>query len=329
MSSGSGLDAVLGVAAESAWGTYQEPDRHMLFNSEDINLTVPRVTSPGIGTGERVDRTDQWTTGRRGVTGTVTADTANVGFGLFFEHALGGAGKIADGAGWKHTFTVDDLRGKGLTFQAGRPSTDGTVQPFSYVGCKIAQWRFTQAIEGFLSLALTLDGRDEDTVQALVPGSAPTNRELFAWKTLAVTVDGAPFKPTNIEAGGANALKTDRYFFQGTDLKDEQLENGKRAFTGTLSGEFESMTQYNRFINADSGDPDSMVPIVFTWEAVSEYDSGKPFKLVLTFSACRFDGTTPGASGPDVLVLNAPFVALSNGSDEPCTIDLYTSDTAP
>lgn len=325
---GSGIDTLFAHAAESVYGTYQVPDSAMLIVSETLALDVPRQEAAGIGDGRQVQRTDQWTTGGRTVGGGLVTEMTSKGLVGIFGDMLGDASKVADGSGWHHTFKIGPLAGVSRTFQVGRPDVSPDVNPFSYVGCKILDWEIAQSGQGYGLLTLTIDGRDEETNQTMANVTPPEEFELFAWKTLVVTVDGNPFDPTDFSIKGTNPMKTDRYFLNGSDLKKEPLENAKRTFEGNLTGEFESMDGYDRFVNADPGDPSSMVPIEATFTCVSLYETGKPFKLKITASACRFDGTTPQVGGPDVLTQELPFVALDNLSDEPITIEYWTTDAA-
>lgn len=323
---GSGLDSIFAHAAESTYGTYQTPASALLFTEESLSLEVPRMEAAGIGDGQLVQRSDQWTTGRRTVSGDISTEMTNLGLVGIFGDMLGDAGKVADGTGWHHTFKVGGLAGTSRTFQFDKPDTNIGLNSFAYVGCKIVGWEIAQSGDGYAVLTLTIDAQDEDTAQAAIAVSPPAAFELFSWKTLAVTVDGSPFNVTECSLSGTNPMKTDRYFLAGSDLKAEPLENAKRTFEGSLSGEFESMDAYNRFVNADPGDPASMVDIVFTWTCVATYETGKPYKLVATYSAARFDGTTPNIGGPDVLSVELPFVGLDNGTDEPFQLELYTDE---
>lgn len=321
MSGATGLDAQLGYAEETTYGTYVAPSREIVFLDESLTLDMKTVESQGIGTGQRFERTDQWVRGKRQVSGDIHAEVSSKGFGLFFKHLLGAVSTTADGAGKKHSFTAANLFGKSLSIQVGRPDVGNTVDPFSYVGCKITKGSFKQQVEGFLEMTLSIDGRDEDTSKTLAAVSVPT-AEHFDWNTLAVTLSGSPLNVTDLEFDIENPMNTDRFFLAASNLKKEPLENARRKFSGKLMLEDEGLTNYQHFVNGD------IVPIVFTWTGLTTYDTGN-YRLIITLPNCRFDGTTPNVKGPDIVPQELPFVALDDGISAPVTLDYYTSDAAP
>lgn len=323
MADRSGIGAQLGVSAESTYGTYVAPARFLPFVSESLALDIARMDANGLRSAQRVLRSDSWAPGARQASGDVELEVGNKGFGLLFAKALGAAASAADGTGFKRTYTIGDLYGDMLTVQVGRPDVAGTVQPFSYLGAKVASFSLDQARDEFLKLKLSLDCRDEITSQALVAATAPALTELFHWGELAITVGGSAFEADGFTLDVDNALKTDRFKLRGSTFKDEPIEADKRKVTGKLSGEFFNLTEYARFTGATS------FAIVATWTKTTTYDVGKAFRLVVTLPACRYDpGGTPNVGGADVLTDEFPFVVLDNGSNAPVTIDYYTTDAA-
>ena len=324
MGARSGLDAQLGLAEESTYGTYVAAARFLPFVSEGMKYDIARNSSKGIRTGQRVDRTDQWIAGRKDPKGTIELELANKGFGLLFKHALGTVTTTTDGTGKKHSCVIGDLYGKGLSVQIGRPDVAATVQPFTYTGTKIDEMEISQSLsgDGFPMLKLSTVAQDQTTAQTLATASAPAETELFHWSGLGITVAGSAYSLLgNASIKVKTSLKEDR-FKAGSATRLEPIENKRRDITGSLVGEFESLTAYNRVVNG------TVVPVVFTWSTVSTYDTAKPYKLVVTLPNCRFDSEVPNAS-EDVLQQTLNFVALDDGSSAPITVDYYTSDTSP
>jgi hypothetical protein len=319
----SGLGAQLGIADETTYGTYVAPTRFLEFTDENMNLAIDRNESKGLRSGQNFLRTDHWQSGKRQAPGSVTMELGNKGYGVLFKHMLGTIGTTADGAGKKHTATPGDLFGKSFTAQFARSDIGATDNPFSYMGCKVADWEIGQKLDEFLTLKLGLDANDETTAQALVAATAPTETELFHWSGLVITVGGANFDAVDFNAKCVNNLKADRYFLKGSRLKKEPIQNKMRDLTGTLTGEFESLTAYNRFVNG------TIAPIILTWTCVATYDTAKPFKLVMTMNNCRFDGDTPNLKAQDVIQQPLKFKALDDGSLAVVQFDYYTSDTTP
>jgi hypothetical protein len=319
----SGIDTQLGVAEEVTYGTYVAPTRFLTFISESMKLNIDRNESKGLRSGQKYDRTDQWKAGKRRAAGSLQTEVGNKGFGLLFKHALGGIATTADGTGKKHTATPGDLFGKALTVQIGTPDVSGTVQPYSYMGSKVASWGLSQPVNDFLLMTLGLDAQDESTAQTLAAATAPAETELFHWSGLVVTVGGSSFDALSFDFNQDNGLNVDRHHLRGSTLKKEPIEAGKRQASGTLVGEFENLTAYTRFVAGTTA------TIIATWTAVATYDTAKPFKLVLTLQNCRFDGDTPDVGGPDVVQQSLPFKVLDDGTNPVVQVDYYTSDATP
>jgi hypothetical protein len=74
--------------------------------------------------------------------------------------------------------------------QIGRPDTANTVQPFSYLGCKVTEFELSQKISDFLNLKMGIWAQDETTAQTLAVATAPTETEVYHWSMLAITVGG-------------------------------------------------------------------------------------------------------------------------------------------
>lgn len=324
MAGRSAIESQLCLAAESTYGTYVAGTRFLEFTSESMKLQIERNESAGLRSGDRVLRSDHWGSGKRQAGGDLEFDVANKGFGLLLtQMMLGAVATTADGTGKKHAGTIGDLYGDMMSVQVGRPDVSGTVQPYSYVGCKVKDWELTQEVDAFLKLKLGVDARDETTSQSLVSASAPAVTELFHWSGLSMTVAGSAFDATKFSLKCDNKLKDDRFHLRGSTLKKEPIESDKREITGELTGEFESLTAYNRFVNG------TLATIVATWVCVSTYDTAKPFKIVLTLNSCRFDGETPNVGSPDVLEQPLPFKVLYDGTNSAVMCDYYTSDASP
>lgn len=324
MADRSGIGAQLGFKAESTYGTGVTVDRFVEFVSESLKLDISRNESKGLRSGQRLQRFDHWAAGKRSASGDIEFEVANKGFGLLLTTmGLGAVTTTADGAGYKHRGTIGDLYGDMMTIQVGRPDVSGTVQPFSYLGCKIAEWELSQDIDEFLKLTTKIDARDETTVTALATATAPSVTELFHWGGFSMTVAGASFEPTSFKVSCNNGLKTDRHHLRGATLKKEPIEEKMREITFEMDGEFESLTAYNRYVNGTD------TAIVATWVCTSTYDTAKPFKIVLTMEGTRWDGETPVVGDAGVLAQPMKGVVLDDATSPTFTLDYYTSDATP
>lgn len=320
----SGLAAQLGVKAESTFGTYIAPDRFYEFDEEDLSLSIERVQSAALRAGNRVQRTDRWQPGARSVEGSVSLPVMSKSMGLLLLHMLGTVAITTPGGAVntrRHTHTLGDTFGLSLTCQVGRPDTGGTVRPFSFLGCKVAEWELTQEVDELLMLELSLDAADQTTAQALATASYPAGLELFSWDDCAILVGGAAFEPKSLSLSGSNGLKTDRYLLRSSTVKKEQLLADHTLIEGELVGEFESLTAYDRFVDG------TIAAVQLTWTG-SLIETTFNYKLDVVLPACRFDDAEVRVQGPDVLEVTLPFVVLNNGTDEPISVIYDTTDTA-
>jgi hypothetical protein len=264
----SGIDAQLGLAAETTWGVFQTPARFLEFTTESLKLDKARVESKGIRKGKRVQRSDQWAAGRVSVGGDVEFEVGNKGFGLLFKHMLGSVTTTSPGTTTKkHSCQLGDPYGLGFTVQMGRPDTGGTVDPFAYLGCKVTNWELSNAVDDILMLKLGLDGSGEDTSTGLAAASAPAETENLYWTGGSVTIAGTEISVKDVSFTGDNGMKTDRHFIRsGAATKKEQLAAQLAQLGGNLTAEFEGLTAYNRFVNG------TVATIVGTWTGSLDRD---------------------------------------------------------
>jgi len=310
----SGLDAQLMTGEETTYGTAVTVDRGYEIRAESLSLEAQRIESSAIRPGKRVLRTGRWFQGQRSVGGEITMELGTVGFGRWFKHAFGAVSTSQPDATnaptvYKHTFTPGALP-PGMTIQVGRPDTAGTVQPFTYTGCKVASWTLSSAIGEIVTFAPTLLGRDETTATALATASYPANLDLLTFVEGSLTLGGTAYEMRSINLQGTNGLADDRYV-HGSRLRNEPLEIGAegsqaRTYTGTIEGEFQSLTAYNRFV---SGDEAEMV-LLFAGGTIA---GALNYEVRITANV-RFDGTTPNVPDGNVIMQALPIKAIDNGT---------------
>lgn len=320
----SGLDAQLGAKREVTYGTYAAPDHFYEFVSEGVKLNQTFRKAKSMRAASRVARQDRQSTAKKGASGPITLEPMTKGFGLLLESCLGAVAISTPGGGTTtrlQTHTIGDMFGKSLTLQVGRPDIAGTVQPFSYLGAKLTSWEFSQALDDYLSFTCDVDAQDETTASGLAAKSYPASAVPFHDAQCAVTVAGSAFDSQSFSVRGETGLKLDRYFIRSSTLKKEQLPADEIPLSGTLQGEFESLTAYNRFVNS------TIVAITFTWTGTI-IEGALAYYLKITLPACRFDGETPVVGGPGVLEQPLPFTVLHDGTLEPITIEYQSTDTA-
>jgi hypothetical protein len=311
----SGLAGQLGLVSEVTYGTFAVPTRFFEFVSESLTLERERIESAGIRAGRRV--LHRWAPGVQRVTGDVQLELAAQGFGIVFTHMFGAVATTGAGP-YTHTFTPGDLAGDSLTVQVGRPDIGGVVRAFSYLGCKVASWELSAAVNEYAMLTLSLYGAHEDTAQTLATAAYPATLSPFTFLHGSVSVAGSAFDVKDFTLTGDNGLATDRHFIRATtpERPKEPLEAALRSYGGTLTADFTDLTAYNRYVNGTEA------ALVLTFNA------GASATLTITTNV-RYDGATPTIGGQDLLELSLPFKAVSGTSDAAAiTAVLINADSA-
>ena len=324
----SGLYAQLGMAAESTVGTYATPTRFLEFLSESIELTVERVEFFGIRAGLRTQRADRFVSGKRMVGGELNFGAVmDRGFGLPLAYAFGG-GTVATSTPSGGTNTRDHVitqtlnYGRALTVQIGRPDTAGTVNPMSYLGMKCTEATLATEVDGLCTLNMTMVGHDEAQGQSLASASYPSTQSLLSWVGGTFSLAGSSLDVRDFTFTVNHGLDTERFLQRsGGTLMKEPIEAAQAEVSGSFTVEFESLTQYNRYVNGTTA------TLAGTWQG-STIEGSFVYQLAVGMPAVRFDGETPKVGGPEILSLNVPFRALVSGTLSPYTITYRTTDTA-
>ncbi len=312
----SGLAAQVGLKTETTWGTAVAVDRFTPLISESMTEKIERLESAGIAPGARVLRSGQWATGNVEVSGDLGFELYQQGMGLWFRHMFGAVS--TSGAGpYTHTFTPGDMSDDHFTLQIGKPDVAGTVQPFTFSGCKVTEWELAAKAGELVTLGVSVVGKDLATGTSLATASYGTGSGLpFSFAHASVTVGGSAAYVKEITLKGSNGLAVDRRGIGSAYIK-EPLEAELRAYEGEMVCEFESLTQMNLFRN---GTENALVLTI---------DAGSAAKCVITTNV-RYDGSTPEVQGRGVTELKVPFKCLGPSTDAGAiTAVLTNSDATP
>lgn len=318
-----GLAAQFGIKAQADYDTPATVDRFYEFESEAIDTDVGIIRMPQLGAG-RFLRSDRRKAYIRGARGAASFVVMNKGFGLLLEHCIGQNTVTGAGADKTHTIIPDAnaLQGKALTVQVGRPDVSGTVQPFTFQGCKVTDWELKCAVDEALKLTATFDAKTVVTNTSLASASYPTALEPFVFTEGALTINGSTTFVKSASIKGANGLATER---RGLTLtKKEPLANAIAAITGAIECEFEDLTKYAAWV---AGTVVANLVLTFT-SATLIPTTAVPFSLTVTIPAIAYNGKNPSVGGPDVVMQPMEFEALNNGTDPVISLVIKTSDTA-
>lgn len=285
-----GINGQFGLAAESTYGTAVTVTEFFPIISENLKETIARIDDDTQIAGRRMRDSTQWGPGAVSVAGSVQTLLFKTGTRTLLEHMIG----TEAGAG-PYTYTPGSLVGDSMTMQVGRPSTDGTVNPFTFAGMKVASWEIAAAEGQSVTLGLDCIGQSMTTATALATASYGSLVP-FRYVDASLTIAGSAYKVKQLRLSGNNMLTERR--FDGQNTTEEPLEEDLRDYGGSFSSEFIDLTQVNRFRNGD----EAAFVVTFSNGAQS---------LVFTMN-CRFDDGNPALAGRGILDLDVPFVCVDS-----------------
>lgn len=334
----SGLGASLGIAAESTVGTIATPTRWLEFDSESLSLEKSIVQGYGLRGGGIYGRSSRRAYTGRNAGGDVTLEVATRGMGLLFKNMLGSStSAVVTGSAYQQVHTPGLLAGTSFTAQKLIPRTsDGTLVPYTYNGCKIVSWELSCEVGGILMLSITIDAWDEVTsTGAGTPSYAAT--DIFHFRQGAVILGGTPSTTSGVVsvAGGttsavvrAASVRGENPMTTGSDnqrfgaTKVEQVENDFRSVGGNLELDFLSAAAMYDTYAADTA---TALQLTFTGTTAITGSTYPTVEVIVP--SIRFDGETPQVDGPDEITTSSDFTGLDNGADATVQIRYVTADT--
>ncbi len=339
---GSGLSAQIGFAQETAVGTIATPTRFLEFNSESLSLEKNIVQGSGLRAGGQYARSNRRAYTTKTAGGDVELDVVTRGMGLLFKNMLGAAAPpvLIGGVGsaYQHVYTPGNTTGLSMTVQKGVPQLDGVVRPFTYNGCKVAEWELSCEVGEILTLSVGLDAWNETTGTALATASYTAGAQPFHFAQGAILLGGtastsggvttltggtAVAAVTGASISGTNNLANERFYFGSAGVKAEQIENDWRELSGSLDVEFVSQAAvYDTF----ASDAATALQLTFTNPTAI---SGSNFPTVeVLIPSIRFDGESPQVGGPDIVTQSCDFTGLEDAAGNPAIqIRYITADS--
>jgi hypothetical protein len=361
MAVGSGIATQVVYKPEATFGvapSLASTIESLEIKSETLELQKTTVQGQGLHAGGLYDRARRRVLTNYMVQGGITMDLQTRAIGTLIQYMVGSYGytlatpaQIGATGIWKsvHWPVAGGHQGHSLTIQKGVPAVDGTVLPFTEVGCKISDWEISVATGALAQLVLTIDGRNElagagnsDPLNGSVPGLAtfgtPTSglgTQEFHFKQATIFTGGTPTVASNAvslvgSTAAANVLSasikqtctfdTGRYFLGNTGFKGEQIENGFRNISGQLTVEWlSSAANYNAF----AADTTTSLQLTFTGPTVSTSN----YLLDIIVPNIKLDGESPKVGSPQVVQQALSFTGLDDEATTPIQITYQTEDT--
>jgi hypothetical protein len=357
---GSGLDAQLVVKDEATYGVAPSLTSGVdsfEFTSETVELKKTVVQGEGLSAGRVYHRTKRRVLTNYDVNGAVNLNlpTRNLAFWLrymvgSFGQTLATPTQIGTTGVYKSVHQPGAMGGHSFCLQKGVPAVDATVEPFTYVGCKLSSWQISVATGGIGQLVLNVDARNElagsgngdplnGSVPALATFAMPTTglgASVFHFREATVFTGGTPTLASGVVSlAGATAAAnvksadiqhafgydTNRVFLNGNGFKAEQIENAMRTISGSMDMEWlSSEAVYNAYAN----DTTTSLQLTFTGATVGASN----YLLDIIIPNIKFEGEAPKVPGPAVITQRANFTGLDDETTVPIQITYQSEDSA-
>ncbi|MET8707770.1 phage tail tube protein [Streptomyces californicus] len=317
MAIGSGLGAQMGLAAESAYGTYQAPTKFIEFTKESMQLKKVTAQSAGIAANRLMPLAARRVVTQRSASGSLEMEVTNKGMGVLLQSLMGTSVtpvQQAATAAYLQTHLLADVAGKSLTLQKGMPLTTGTVTRKNFLGCKIISAEFACEVGGMLTASFEIDSKDceETSVLAVAtyPVMAPFGFHQMSLKTgtynSEVARDGIRKVSVKIERPQA----TERYYAGQSGTKKEPISNDQVKITGSLEGDYVD-TILDDLHTSDAG---TSLVWDFTGPTIAASHNER---FTIKLPVIKLDDAPPTVEGFDLIKPTFGFTALSDGTNVP------------
>ena len=334
----SGLSGQIGIVAAPSYGdSATAVTRFYEFLSETLTFNPGWLEGQGLKAGQAYDRGSRAVQSQFNGAGDIVMEhtdgsatsAAADSMGLCWKHALGSSvttPTLIASTAYKQIHTNGSKAGMYLTTQVGRPQISGvTVQPHTFLGCKVVGWEFDCNDNSIAQLKLTLDTQTESTSVGLAAASYPAPNSVFTFAdattfTLGGTASTSAGETTvsggsavlsrvnSVTITGSTPMKTDRFGLGNAGLKGEPIENAKPTITGQLGTEYFSRTEFYDVFKA--GTP-TVMQLDFSH---GDAGGGNPYRLSFIFPQVKFLSAGMNISGPDVIPQTVGFKVYDDGS---------------
>jgi hypothetical protein len=360
MAVASGIGGQIVATSEATYGVAPSlaSARSYEFKNETLEMKKKTVQGEGLHAGGLYSRTKRRVLVNYDVAGNIVMDCPTRQLAFWIQYMLGSFGEanatpaeIGTTGIYKSIHQPGSTFGYSFTVQKGVPTADnGTVEPFSYVGCKLSGWEIKVSKGGLAELTLNVDGRNElagagnnDPLNASVPALAtfavPTSGQgenVFHFREATLFSGGTPTLTSGVVSLASSTavsnvtdvsfkhdfkLDNERIFLGSNGFKAQQIENGFRALTGSMMMEWlSSEAMYEAF----SADTTTSLELTFTGPTVSTSN----YLLDIIIPNIKLDGEPPKINGPAVVTQTLPFTGLDDESTTPLQITYQSEDAA-
>lgn len=343
MTTGTGLDAQLGLKLESTYGTAVTVDKFYEFNEESLAFEPTWLEPSALRVGTKYKREGRVVQSRTGVNGSVSLEHSTRGMGTIWKWLLASGvttpTQIAATTAYSQIHTPGDYMGKSMTVQVGRPEPGGTVRAHTFAGCKATSWEFSVSDNEYAMLSFDVDGKSEATDTALATASYTSGASVFNFAQASTFKLGGTASTTSGETSvasgtavtavvrgitirGENPMATERYGLGNSGLKNEPLENAIPTITGSMEAEWDKATFYDAF----KANTTTAVELMFVGDEIASTGSYNTLSIILP--AVKFKASPFQVGGPDVVSGSLDFEAYSDETNPVIQVKLISEDSA-
>jgi hypothetical protein len=355
---GSGLGAQLVVKDEVTYGVAADLTSGIdsfEFKSDTLELKKTAVQGEGLAAGRRYPRTKRRVLTNYDVNGQINMELPTRNFGFWARHMVGDFTETPTQIGVSGIYKAvyqpkSNMFGHSFTVQKGVPATDATVEPMTYVGCKLASWEVQCSVGAIAQFVLHIDARNElagggngdplnGSVPALATWALPSTglgASVFHFREATLFTGGTPTLNTgtvslvgetaaaqvkDITVQHAIGFDINRIFIGSSGFKAEQIENAMRSITGSMTVEWQSSEAY---YNAFAADTTTSLQLTFTGATVSTSN----YLLDIIIPNIKLEGESPKVPGPAVVTQQIPFTGSDDETTTPIQITYQSEDTS-
>lgn len=335
VSVGSGIGSSVGMAKESAWGTFTTPTKWPEFENETLEWKPKRIVGTGLANGNLVQRNSTRQTVTSTVQGDLRVPVYYKGMGLLLGSIMGSLGVAPVQQGGTsaylqtHALALSAM-GQSLTIQKGVPDvTTGTIHQYNYVGCKVTKAVFEVGVDQFMVGTFTLDGKNYDTSNAYGTPVYVTPNPIHSFNTTVfqmgafgseVTVEGVRKATLTIE----RPYRVDNFYLDGTGLKQEQVQNNFVKITLDLESDYVTDSAFVAQFNTDTA---QSIIIKSTGPVIPSGGSNN-FYFQAAIPNMRWETGQPLIAGPDEVMPKMQLIGLYDDSHTAATLSYMSTDVA-
>lgn len=245
---------------------------------------------------------------------------------------------------YTHTFR-NNVAARSVSWQCGIPTTDAVLRQTDLLGCKPTKFAWSIEKDSFLTCATDWDARVylDPLLTAAYPGypngatqtaytqATPSYSAAVPWHwaeaqiqigasaaaaSTAATIDGVTKLASSVE----HPLNVSRQYMGNQGLKDEPIVNAPYKITGTVNSDY-----LNKQYWADPFYSDTPFTVIQTFTPGGVLSGTVP-AIQFVWNNMYLDGESPTIGNKDIVNTAFPFECDYDGTLEPLTIIIQTTD---